>query len=101
MARVKTPKKMPGGIFSLLSEKEKTRLANLLFFANSVYDQYLEKLEEVLQYLEELEMRYSDQRNEKAKEVHDKIIEIKEKLRDLIYEIPSPYNLLNEAQKEN
>jgi hypothetical protein len=96
-----TPNKKPRNIFSLLSGSEKTRLHALLAFANSAYDQYLEKLEEVMGYLEELEAKYSKQENERAKETSNKIKEIKEKFRDLMYNIPSPYNLLKEAQKEN
>ena len=99
----KTPKNQnKDNIFSILSEKEKAKLMSLLFKADNLRDQYLEKLEEIVRFFEDLAVKYSylSEEDEKAKEVYNQITKIVENLKELIYNVPSPYRLLNMAQTQ-
>jgi hypothetical protein len=86
-------------VFSFLTEKEKDRVINLVISADRKYMGFKEELEKMLAYFQELEVKffYLSEEDPEYKEVYNKISEAVQKMEELIYSIPSPYEIVNKA----
>jgi hypothetical protein len=86
-------------VFSFLTEKEKDRVINLVISADRKYMGFKEELEKMLAYFQELEVKffYLSEEDPKYKEVYTKMSEAVQKMEELVYSIPSPYEIVNKA----
>jgi len=86
-------------VFSFLTEKEKDRVVRLIISSDRKYEEFKEELEKMLAYFQELEVKffYLSEEDPKYEEVYNKVSKAVEKMEELIYAIPSPYEILNKA----
>jgi len=91
--------KSPVNVFSFLTEKEKNRIVNLIISSDRKYMGFKEELEKMLAYFQELEVKffYLSEEDPEYEEVYNKISEAVQKMEELIYSIPSPYEIVNKA----
>jgi len=82
-------------INKLLNQKELTKFLLILTKADKAFHDYKKELERISVFFEQLELKYQEDR--KYEEEVEKLIKYLEKLKELIWSVPSPYQILNEA----
>jgi len=89
-------------IFSLLNEKEQLKFLTLLGEADKHYQQYKEYLKKIVEFFEDLQLKYEylSEENPEYMDTYDEISKLIENLKSLIYNISSPYEILNKALEE-
>jgi len=86
-------------IFSVLNEKEKEKLIDLVISADEKYMEYKEELKKILDFLRDLRLKfgYLSEEGGQYEEVYIKVDEVVEKFENLIHDLKSPYWFLNRA----
>jgi len=86
-------------VLLLLNEKEQLKLLTLLKEADEHYQQYKEDLEKILELFKDLQLKYDylSEENREYLDTYDEISKFVENLESLIYNVPSPHEILTDA----
>ena len=89
-------------VFSYLTEKEKDRVVRLVISSDRKYEEFIKELKKMLAYFRELEVKFSylSEEDPEYEEVYNKVTEAVRKMEELIFSVPSPYEILNKALGE-
>jgi cytochrome c peroxidase len=89
-------------IYLYLTGDEKAKLMALLFEADNLKEEYLEGLEKIKNYLEGLKKKYETLRDKKEEyqEAYNVISKILEGFDDMVYSIPSPYDIVSSLNRK-
>ena len=89
-------------VFSYLTEKEKDMVVRLVISSDRKYEEFIKELKKMLAYFRELEVKFSylSEEDPEYEEVYNKVTEAVRKMEELIFSVPSPYEILNKALGE-